>query len=484
MNNIIKYSFLSLSLIIALFACKEDDDKLINQAPDTFFSLKEINLSGDNRLNSIVRLTWYGTDVDGYIQGYEISKDGINWDFTTVQDSTFRFSLDQGSDTSNIQLFVRAVDNENERDPSPDELTIPIKNTAPVASFDNDLTIPDTAYLVATTAWSASDLDGDESITKVSISLNGKKWYELNKSKPTFSIVAPSDITSDTVEALIYYESDNNPQSLKVEGLAINDTNVIYIKAEDQAGSESIIDTSSTFFMKGKTNDLLVVGGVQVAHDDYASIFNAAGINYDFIDMTSNGGENQPKLWNITFRLQLLQYSKLFFYSDETGFINPFTNVKSILLEFAAASLQEYANLGGKYLVSTSFDYDTNIDGFVGVLPINRVSDKNYGDARFYKDSVATSKIDSFPEISPTAFAILGTGVFNIDSADTEVIYEAALSNRRRTTPWPDTEIIASGRRVGGKLNQIFFSVQLFELNGDPKALEDLFDQIFNVEFN
>ena len=480
----IKYfTLFLLSLVLLFSSCEDDEERFANNPPDTFFSIKEINLSGDNRLNSIVRLSWYGTDTDGYIKGYEISLDGQQWSFTTTQDSTFRFNLTQGSDTTDIQVFVRAIDNNNERDPSPDELTIPIKNTAPVASFDKDLTIPDTAYLVATTAWKATDLDGDESITKVSISINGKKWYELNKSKPTISIVAPTNATSDTVDALIYYESENTPQAIRVEGLVLNDTNKIYLKAEDQAGTESLIDTSTTFFMKGKTNDILVVGGVEVAHDDYKTIFNNAGITYDFINMTANGGENQPKLWNITFRLQLLQYSKLFFYSDEAGYINPFSNVKSILLEFAAASLQEYANLGGKYLVSTSFDHDTNIDGFIGVLPIASVSAKDYGDARFYGDSVGTSSLNDFPEISPTGFAILGTGVFNIDSADTEVIYEAALSDRRRTIPWPDTEIIASGRRVNGKLNQVFFSVQLFELNGDQQALQDLFNQIFNVEF-
>lgn len=473
-----------LFLFVTLFSsCEDDEEKFSNNPPDTFFSLKEINLSGDNRLNSIVRLSWYGTDTDGYIDGYEISLDGLQWNYTTAQDSTFRFSLTEGSDTTDIQIFVRAIDNNNERDPSPDELTIPIKNTAPVASFDKDLTIPDTTYLVATTAWEATDIDGDESITKVSISLNGKSWYELNKTKPTISIVAPSGVNADTVDAFIYYESENAPQSLLIEGLALNDTNRLYLKAEDQAGTESVIDTSSVFFMKGKTHDLLVVGGVEVAHDDYKKIFNDANIDYDFIDMTVNGGENQPKIWNITFRLQLLQYSKLFFYSDEAGYINPFTNVKSILLEFAAASLQEYANLGGKYLVSTSFDHDTNIDGFIGVLPISSVSSKDYGDARFYGDSVATSGLNGFPAISPTGFAILGAGVFNIDSADTEVIYEAALSDRRRTSPWPDTEVIASGRRVDGKLNQLFFSLQLFELNGDEQALQDLFNQIFNVEF-
>ena len=129
-----------LTLLFAFSACKkEEGDLKVNQEPETTFSIKEINLSGDDRLNSIVSLEWYGKDPDGYIVGYELSQDGNNWFYTTKQDSTFQFSLDGGADTADIELYVRAIDNENAKDPSPDYLRIPIKNTAPTIEFSSPI---------------------------------------------------------------------------------------------------------------------------------------------------------------------------------------------------------------------------------------------------------------------------------------------------------------------------------------------------------
>ncbi|NOG57498.1 MAG: hypothetical protein HND54_07170 [Bacteroidetes bacterium] len=484
MKNIFKYIIIVL-IFSALSACKKDEGEIkVNQAPNTQISVEAINLSGDRRLNTIVHLTWYGSDPDGYVVGYEISYDQVNWTYTTKQDSTFKFSINSGSDTTDIDLYVRAIDNENQRDPSPDYLKVPIKNTAPSISFDAKLTIADTAFLVATTAWSAQDIDGIETITKVMLSINGKTWYELNKSKKTFSILPSDPITSDTTSSYIYYDSDKNPSSQLIEGLVVNDTNRLYIKAIDQAGTESKIDSSNTFYLKGKKNDILVVGGVTGnSKSVYTNSLTNVGVQYDFLDLLANNGLYQPKVWNITFRLQLEQYDKLFFYSDETIFKNPYTNLSAMLLEFSAASLQNYANDGGKYLISTKFNHNQTIDVFVGVLPIASVSTKNYGSARLYSGDSIVTTLPNYPNLS-TNTTISGVGVYNIDSADTEVLYTANVVDGRPTKPWNDTKIIASGRRVGGKLNQIYFGMQLWQLYDKPERLEALFNQIFNVEFN
>lgn len=492
--------YLALAILIGFVACDKGDN-LVNQAPDTQFSLEAINLSGENRLNSIVTLSWSGKDPDGYIKGFELSRDGIQWSFTTIQDSTFKFSLTPGSDTTDIELFIRAIDNEDLVDPTPDQLNIPIRNTAPTVTFSESLTIPDTAYLVATTEWNALDIDGSETITEVLLSINGLEWYPLNRTKNIISIVPIDPTATGTVDALIYYGTESNPQSKRISGLNMNDTNRLFIKSVDQAGAESIIDTSSTFFMKGKSNNFLVIGGVPDANDAYRDILqNGVNLNYDFIDLAINSGANQPKIWNITFRLQLRQFSKLFLYSDESLFDNDYTNQKSFILEFAAASLLDFANQGGKYFISTSFNHNTNIDAFTGVLPIESVSTKNFGLARLYgaDSALVTNVIEdkslpdslwvrdsvNFPDLSTQFFAITGVGVFNINSADTEIIYEAQLSEGRNTNAWSDTRIVASGRRLNGKLNQVFFNVQLFELRGDPVKLNALFNHILNVEFN
>ncbi len=485
MKKIRSYLFI-LSLVCLAYSCNREEGFVKpNQAPDTKISVDSINLSGDNRLNSLVDLNWYGSDPDGFVIGYEISFDLVSWEFTTSQDSTFKFSIASGSDTADINFYIRSIDQNLVRDPSPAYLKIPIKNTAPTVKLSEDLNLPDTAFLAATTAWSASDIDGTETITQVLLSLNGQDWFELNKSKKTFTLVPSDPLASDTTQARIYYESDQNPASQPIPGLILNDTNRIYLKAIDQAGTESKVDTSDVFYMKGKKNDVLMVGGIGGnARNIYQTTLSNISVTYDYLDLLANSGLYQPKIWNVTFRLQLSFYSKLFFFSDETIFTNSYTNLSGLLLEFAAASLQQYANSGGKYFIATSFDHNQNIDGFVGVLPIESVSTKNYGDARLYQDSAIVSTLAGFPDLNPTSFALSGVGVYNVDLQDTEVLYTANVVDRRPTSPWPDTKIIGSGRRVSGKLNQVYFGMQLWELYQDPLKLEALFNQIFNIEFN
>jgi len=475
--------FSFITSVIFLFSCEKEGSPNENQLPETTFSLDEINLSGDKRLNSIVRLSWFGTDPDGYVEGYELSFDAINWDFTTSQDSTFRFSLNLDSDTTDIELFVRAIDNQGAADPSPASLIIPIKNTPPEVKFDQKLTVPDTTLLVATVGWEATDLDGEETISSVLISLDRSQWVEINQSATTISIAPANTDAIDTTEAHIFFGTENQAFNQTLKGLRLNDTNKIYIKAVDQAGTESEIDSSSTFFLRNKVQDVLVVGGLAAADQIYQQTLQAINLNYDFLNLAANNGANLPKIWNISFKLQLSFYDKLFLYSDESLFSNSFTNVKGMILEFAASSLQEYANSGGKYLISTSFNHSTSIEGFSGVLPIASLSDDNFGSARFFQDSIAFSNLADFPDLTPSNFIVLGPTVFNIDSTDTEVLYEANLSKSRPNIPWEDTKIVASARRNNGKLNQVFFSVQLWELNGNPQNLQALFNHILNVEF-
>ena len=485
-----RFFFILLVSLIFFSACREEEgDPKANQAPETTFSVEEFNLSGYNRLNSIVRLSWYGKDPHGYVVAYEVSQDGTNWLRTNQQDSTFRFSLNGGSDTADIQLYVRAIDNLGLEDPSPDFVRVPIKNTPPQIAFDDDLTIADTAFIAATTEWEASDLDGDETITEVQISVNGKAWFTLSQTRTVFTLVPTDPTVSDTVSAQIYYDTEETPASGLVEGLVVNDTNKIYIRAIDQAGTVSNIDTSSTFYLKGKVNDVLVVSGVSGAiNANYLRALDSAQIQYDYLSLLASNGIYRPKLWNVTFKLALTSYDKLFFYSNEDTYLNPYTNISNLLLEFAAPSLQAFANQGGKYFISTAFGSQVVIDGFVGLLPIQSRSATNTTNAFLMRDSALVAELPNFPDIVNTQFAVPAIGTFNINTEDTEVLYRAQITEGLAFpppgTPWPDTKIIASGRRVNGRLNQVFFACELNDLRPTNQQLSDLFNQVFNVEFN
>ena len=82
-------------IISTISGCKEVQI-IQNQPPDTHISIEKIELTGENRLNSSVYLTWFGTDKDGHVTSYEYSIDNVNWHYTESRDSLFKFPIDQG----------------------------------------------------------------------------------------------------------------------------------------------------------------------------------------------------------------------------------------------------------------------------------------------------------------------------------------------------------------------------------------------------
>ena len=143
-----------------------------NSAPETQISIESINLSGNNRLNSTVNLTWFGTDIDGYIQFYEIRIGDKDWFKTQTQDSIFLFDIEPNQDSTDIDFYVRAVDNEGVKDPTPAYLKVPLKNSTPEVYFEEASLPLDTTNLVITFRYMASDPDGDETLKKCFIRAN------------------------------------------------------------------------------------------------------------------------------------------------------------------------------------------------------------------------------------------------------------------------------------------------------------------------
>lgn len=463
-----------------LVAC-DKGEKDFNQSPETQFSIKEINLTGENRLNSVVRLSWYGKDPDGYVKGYELSFDNNAWSYVTNQDSTFRFSISAESDTVDINIYVRAVDNEGLVDPSPAFLRIPLKNTPPEATFNEQLEFPDSANIVVTGAWTASDVDGNESIKAAYLKINDGQWFEINRDRKTFSIIPENPSTSGRGNALIYYENDKNPSSLILDGLRVNDTNTFYLKVVDVSNAESKVDTSTTFYLKGKNNDVLLIAGLStIPANIYKSTLNNIGVSYDYIDFLVNSSENLPRLWNPTFTLMLLQYEKVVFFSDESAVINPYNNQSGMLLEFAAPSFQEYANIGGKFLITTDFKTTSNMDPIYGVMPIDTLAESSDFGVRIFNDSAIVPTNNQFPLLYPANFVDAVNTFY--PTSDAEVFYTGQI--KKPNNNWRGPNIVGSVRKRNGKAFQVFFSVQLWKFNKNQSDLDALFNQVLNVEFN
>ncbi len=471
--------YLFILSLLVIFGCNKGQ-KHDNMAPETFISVNDINLTGDDRLNSTVHLKWSGKDQDGYVEFFDISIDaGTNWYRTKQLDSIFIFSISAGSDTLDIEFQVRAVDQAGLEDPTPATLIVPIKNTPPTVVFKGDLMPQDTIHSVASISWTASDFDGSETIEKVEVRLNEGTWYEVDKQVSFLSIIPVDPEATGEVNGYVYYGS-KDPETITIDGLQSEGLNTVYVRVTDIAGSESETDTSESFFLKSKKSDLLVIGANPSGDAFYRGNLDVVYPNYDYINYYSESGKNQPKFWNPTFNLLVKLYDKLLFYTENSLFEDAQTKQQRLILESAAPALQEYLDAGGKSMISAIFPNDfSETSSLFQTLPMERLSDAIGGTAILGTDSLVVPDPVGYDTLRPSSF-LTGLDPFYI-TADAEVFYRGHIEI---VLPWQGPDIIGARRVRDGNVVQIFFSVEMHKLNGDPAAMTSLFDQIFKTDFN
>ncbi len=471
-----------LLALVWITSCRKGDLKS-NQAPNTQISVTEINLTGDERLNSEVSLSWFGTDLDGFVQGFEISLDQQNWNYTTSTDSTFIFAIEPGQDTTDIDFYVRAIDNEGQTDQTPAFLRIPLKNTPPAANIDDTRGPKDTAFCAATFYWSASDPDGNETIEQVFIKFNEGSWVEISQTQNLISFLVDTGVSNGSATAEIYYGTRLSPESFTIDGLMVNGNNNLFVKSVDIAGVESPVDTSSSFYLTNKTpgvNTLWINGHVNTIAQEYRSLLDANNINYDFLDYGSNMGANQPVYWDPTFRLILNLYSKAFINAPSSLFPNTVTGQNASLLNYIGSSIQIFHDNGGKSLTTCSLDPTEDLTNMSGPFPLEGIVESN-GFVRISRDSLVFSVSTNplFPDIQPS-FTLPGI-VPIIKAADSEDFYRAQLSP---FNGWEGDNLVASVRKnSNNKITQAFFSVELHDYDANISDLESLIGEILNNEF-
>jgi hypothetical protein len=293
-----------------------------NLPPKTFLTVNEINLPEGDRLVSQVNISWWGDDPDGYIIGFEflvleesrIPTDGAGnlvcelpsgieseWKFTTNTDSTFVLPIEEGNTDADVAFFVRAVDNKEAVDPEPPCLLFPIRNSPPVITFRPFETPPDTTFRIVSFGWVASDPDGQANLNRIEISLNNEDdWRELdtNVNFITFRVddtVSPAVATLFTGRAL-------NSTGVTFNSVNVDAENTLYIRAIDNAGAISPVD-SHTWFLKKQTSRILYVDDYPGTTGDqrralHLSLLAENGItNVDYIDITdgqATGGRRVP----------------------------------------------------------------------------------------------------------------------------------------------------------------------------------------------
>ena len=114
--------------VVTFYSCTEPiTGSVENQPPQTYLSLFPDSVIAPG--STLKKISWWGDDPDGFVVGFRISFDSVNWGYTTKNDSTFLLTI-SGND-STFRFYAAAVDDKGAVDPSPASNLYPVINTPP-----------------------------------------------------------------------------------------------------------------------------------------------------------------------------------------------------------------------------------------------------------------------------------------------------------------------------------------------------------------
>jgi len=433
---------------LLVLGCSENfsDNPHPNQPPETFitiFSERDLN-AGISRQT----LHWWGDDPDGKVIGFiytfadnaaEVkswnhASPAAGWTFTTKTRETFTLRL-TGTDTT-YTLRVKAVDDQGAADPTAARQQFPVVNTRPAVEFPVGTDVPDTTFPVATFIWTATDLDGDDTIEKFQYVLDDTNatWHDLAARTQTITLTAAEGLS---------------------EGL-----HVFYLRAVDLAGATSRIirmprsDKKSWYVRQPRSKFLLL--------DDY-NINDNAGAFYrkalqavvgqvEVWDIKSNNRALEPPSAQ-AFLATLLLFERVFWYADTDP-----------NLEKAQTSIPTYLAAGGKLVMITSFqEFTSNQGAPLAFSPVDSVGTKISRITRNQIVQAAPAYAQrGFPELKVNTAII--PNVFPLVpkiSADTLYVLPP------NPGVWPGTPVMAV---VDATSSFVFFGLPIASLDGNGTA--------------
>ncbi|MDQ3019756.1 MAG: hypothetical protein M3R36_04185 [Bacteroidota bacterium] len=442
-------SLIFVALIGLTFSCSDPVTGTIeNQPPETYLSLFPDSIIAPG--STLKKIQWWGDDPDGFVKGFRVSFDSVNWTFTTENDSTFVLSI-TGND-STFRFYVAAVDDKDLVDKTPATNLYPVINTPPVVSFDAGTEIPDTTLPVASFKYTGSDPDGVESIRYYQWSLNDT--INFNRVSGSTTLLT---LTEDS-------------------GLVLNSNNILYLRAEDEAGAVSPIirmpDTSSIWYVRGVTSNILMIRDIPSANIGIATAYfqNAFDtIQYDILDIKSNGGALIPKIINPMF-VNTLKLFDIVFWTSGIG-----STANAANFELAQNSLPLYIQSGGKVFFSSGFSGTGNSGqgNLINFAPVDSITSCSIP---FYitGDNNLILNDNSYPVLGPSSNFSSTRGVYTTTGTVIYKLYKPLGCFDTLNVAIKDSPV---NPRV------IYFALPVYYLNNNLINSKALFRRIFIEEF-
>lgn len=542
-HNFFNVALLSITVSLVLLTCKTSPTETqgVNKPPETVLWVDTIG----NVSTSQVTLHWWGDDPDGFVLGYLISVHGSPWIFTTSNDSTFIVSIGESSlDTADIlisavdkegngtwdaSIFINGVNIGSEPfadtdgnglysagetfvdfgliDQTPARLSVLIKNTPPVISFDEFATVPSATLPVATFLLSVSDADGSSNVKDIFVALNDTSdtsWVPIPNVVSLLTLVADlSDTSANVVPAKLKSGITATDLNITLNNLKLNQNNILYAYCTDLTGAKSSIvrspDTTTVWFVKKPVGrrKLLLVDDYGTANPNPDIVYqsalsqatNSTGISYGDYDVL-NIYDNPINV--AVAKPMLLETMKLYQFV--------FWYAKIANLRYAQETLPEYLQNGGKAIFTTGFENFISssdalplsfapIDSLITTYKITDTTAASGYISRVYINSrvlpIDSLSVNPHPLLVYDRTAIFGTYALEPGPTDS-VIYRLDLPKATNSEEkWignPVVGIISNNRRL------VFFSAPLHFMNTigptDSKPrLVKLFERIFRGDF-
>ncbi len=431
-----------------VLGCSENfsDNPHPNQPPETFitiFSERDLN-AGISRQT----LHWWGDDPDGKVAGfiYTFSANAAEvtswnnaspaaaWTFTTKTRETFTLRL-TGTDTT-YTLRVKAVDDQGAADPTAARQSFPVVNTRPVVEFPVGTDVPDTTFTVATFIWTATDLDGDDTIEKFQYVLDDTNatWRDLAARTKSITLTATDGLS---------------------EG-----RHVFYLRAVDLAGATSRIirmprRDNEIWHVKEPASKFLLIDDYNIndnAGAFYRNTLRALVGNIEVWDLKSNNRALEPPSAQ-AFLATLRLFDRVFWYADTEP-----------NLEKAQVSVTPYLNTGGKLVMTTSFqEFTTNQGAPLDFSPVDSLGAKINRITRNQVVQPAPSFAGrGFPELK-VATAIIPNIFPLVPKRSADTLY--VLPPNPGT--WAGTPVMAV---VDATSSFVFFGLPIASLDGNGTA--------------
>jgi hypothetical protein len=473
--------------------CRKDFEGEVNtlQTPETYTIVDAIVRDSNNLLSTTVTAHWWGVAKSGFITGYEVSTDNKQtWSFTKNQSGTFLLNLPVGTDKGNLPIYVRAINNSGQIDPTPAVMVFPVKNTPPVIAFDYSTGRKTSALGAFRYNWIAADVDGEQDIQFIEVVLNDTNAaaYQLPGNTTAASFVASVSNGVFDAQMLVYQNQRTIAQSDKLQGIVFNTRNKIFIRAVDRVGARSRWVTDS-IVVKQPVSDFLVVNDYRASATTvgnfYINQIRALGATYQNFDTVQSIIDQLPADAFTTTQVFNF-YRRVVWFSDDPN----------STLALAQLVTREFFQLGGRMFlvceIPNDYPYNSSFFGFTPVQqmvvpPAGTTLRMNTG-AEMFPHTAG----NGWPTLKATSILSSARPFITFSQPSGSVTYDStcranlSAQNTSGTTAWTGASNVMSRRLKlsNGKPDMIFLTLPLNRLNGNNN-MDSLFRKalVSDLEF-